>query len=229
MTSIGMWRIALLLVLVGALPGCSADDATDWPGPAFDGPAVYVSAAMGSESGHGDLSDPVNSVAAAFKLATSGDTIVIATGTYSESVSLPVDVGMKGAGSGETRIEPDHGQSGVTVGKNGGKIRLEGLTVHGATGFGISALVEQLGLVDVEVTGCRKWPGKPGTGHGVQVVGAHALVMESCSIRSNEGVGVVAEQVAWVRIGDPTYTGSPRHDGVATALQDFTPASGVTW
>ncbi len=206
--------------------GCSDDP--EEPG-GFDGPAVYVDGTKGSASGAGTLSDPVDTVAAAIKLAKTGDTLVLAAGTYTESVVLPVDVGMKGDGSGKTVIEPPKNGFGISAGKDGKAIKLEGLSVMKAFGYGISAQVESLVLVDVKVSETKIKVGSPGTGHGVQVVGAAKLVMEQCDISKNAGTGVIAQKVASVTIIDPAFSVSPRGvDATSIIYPAFSPASSIT-
>ena len=217
------------LILATVLPaGCASEDLEEASG--FDGPAVYVDAAKGSATASGSHGAPVSTIAAAVALAKAGDTIVIAAGTYAESVDLPVDVGLKGAGSGKTIIAPPAGARGIYIAPGGGVVRVEGVAISKATGYGLSADSQELALADVKVNQTGVKPGAPGSGHGVQFVNGAKLIMENCNITGNAGVGVVAVKVASVAIVDPAYSVSPRGDGGGRAIVDpaYSPASNIS-
>lgn len=220
--------IALLMSSALMVTGCASGDAED-PG-GFDGPAVYVDGAKGNPTAGGSLGSPVDTIAAAIKLAKAGDTIVVAAGTYAESADLPLDVGMLGAGSGKTILAPPAGEHGISLAAGGGKVRVEGVSISQATGYGLSAEVGEMTLADVKVEKTKLVPGSPGTGHGVQFVNGAKLIMENCNIIGNSGTGVLAIKVASVDIVDPAFSVSPRGDGGGQAIVDpaFSPASSIS-
>ena len=214
---------SLALLLMAA--GCGSEDPPESGG--FDGPAVYVDAAKGQTSASGNHGSPVDTVAAAIALAKPGDTIVIAAGTYAETVDLPADVGLKGGGSGLTVIAPPADSHGINLAKGGGTVTIAGVSVTGASGYGVSAEVNVLNLVDVKVEKTKTKQGQPGTGHGVQFSNGASLMMESCNIIGNAGTGLLAYRIGEVTIIDPAFSVSPRGDGGGAALIDpaFAPAS----
>ncbi|HTR82822.1 MAG TPA: T9SS type A sorting domain-containing protein [Bacteroidota bacterium] len=77
---------------------------------------------------------PYTTIQSAITAASSGDTILIAAGTYSESVSVSKSLTLLGAGS-STVIKPLSG-SGITISAN--NVKVQSLRVTGSTSNGIS-------------------------------------------------------------------------------------------
>jgi len=220
-------RLLVIPLALALLVGACSDDPDE--NGSFDGPAVYVDAVKGSAAGAGTFDDPVNTLEAAIKLAKAGDTLVLSAGTFSESVALPADVHIKGEGSGKTVIKPPKDGSGITLGKDGVDIKIEGVAITEAWGYGISAPVVGLTLVDVKVEKTKMKTGSPGTGHGIQVIGAAKLKMENCNVTMSAGTGVIAQKVASVSIVDPAYSVSPRGGSGSQSIVDpaYSPASSI--
>ncbi|MEQ8405926.1 MAG: right-handed parallel beta-helix repeat-containing protein [Oceanicaulis sp.] len=93
-------------------------------------------------TGAGDGSSPADaftSIQAAVDAALGGDTIQIAAGTYSESVTVDKALDFQGAGAGSTIIEPASGDGFHLVGDLGtdAEVSIDGVTVTNASGSGV--------------------------------------------------------------------------------------------
>ena len=128
-----LWPAVAALMLLGglwALFGTARPAAADGP--------WYVDGAMGDDGN--DCLAPGSAcatVGAALGKAASGDTIYVAAGTYSETITMTQAAEVIGAGPGET-VLTSGGTSVVTVDDGEGtafSARLEGVTVAGAQGY----------------------------------------------------------------------------------------------
>ncbi|WP_418282517.1 right-handed parallel beta-helix repeat-containing protein [Halorubrum sp. DTA98] len=92
-------------------------------------------------------------VADGLAAADSGDTVAVASGSFSEPALVigQDDLTLRGVGSGETTIESQSGGRGITV--EGDGVTLEGFTLDGAGGYGLKLqFASDLSLRDVHAT-----------------------------------------------------------------------------
>src|SRR5687767_911992 len=84
-------RLALFLLVVpmaAASLGCEAPCDNFPSAPDNAAASLYVTASSGSDSGNGSSSQPLATVTAALKLAGESTAILVAPGTYQESVII---------------------------------------------------------------------------------------------------------------------------------------------
>jgi len=135
-------------------------------------PALFVEA--GATAGDGTEAMPFGTIAEAVLAAVSGDTIVVAGGTYLEDVALPDGVSLRGACVAETIVEGSAGPlNGATIllGE-GSSVRdlsirglRPGLRADGVSGSAESVRVEGDGVGVVVINGGEL------TANGIAVVG----------------------------------------------------------
>jgi hypothetical protein len=144
--------LALALVLGFSL-------VTAMPVAAHPGTTYYVSTAGNDASGSGTAGNPWRTIQHAIGQVGGNDTIIIAAGTYEESVVVDKSLTLKGTQSGvdartrsgaETIIEPDEEEIGISILTAAGRvIVIDGLTVQNA-GHGIAT--PEFGLMAANIT-----------------------------------------------------------------------------
>ena len=123
---------------------------------------VYVDgAAVGCATGAGTAADPVCTITAALALASPGDTIRIAPGTYTENLTIGFDLDLIGTGGAE-----------VTIVDGSGVVLERVVTIPSAVAVGIDGLTITNGRTSTE------------NGGGVRVDGA--LVLTNSTVTGNE-------------------------------------------
>ncbi len=198
----------LCLGILGWLGGCSVETACDTTAyPSASGSVLRVSAACGQEGGNGSSGAPFRTISAALSAATPGTTIVVAEGNYGESLSIPAGVSVVGIGMDKVVVEPFLAKGGILV-SGTGATRITGLTVTGATGFGIGVQTAEVALSNVRVTKTNA-SGADQPGHGISAQGAARLDLQGCQLTNNDGVGLVAQGCGPVSIIDPLFSKNP--------------------
>lgn len=224
---------AAFLGLLGlsALMGCSADGRPcDAGGYAkATGAVVHVSARCGDDGGDGSAASPFATIAAAIKRSQPGTTVLVAPGSYVEAIELANGVHLVGTGSNAVALLPPADRRGVDIRAGVAITHVAGLRIEGASGFGVGGTDVALALTDVAVSGTKAHP-TLGPGYGVAAKGAPTLLVESCQIADNAGIGVAAFSSGPVSIIDPIFDGAAVAGGVdAAAIIDpiFKPSSQI--
>lgn len=203
---------------------CACGQDCDPGFPSASGSSVYVSAACGSASGDGSKDKPYATLDQGSKKAKSGDTVVVGAGSYTAGTSLLGGISLIGAGSGKVTISPAAGATGLTI-TGGGSTTIRGVTVSGATGYGVSVQGVGLHLEDVSVQGTKALADGSG-GHGVQAQAGSELVIERGNIQNNAGTGVLTVGVGTVSIVDPAFAPSVTVNGTTSIVDPaFSPQS----
>ncbi len=105
---------------------------------------LYVNA-NATSSGSGTIVSPFQTIQAAVNAASSGDVINVASGTYTEAVSITKDLTIVGAGALDTIIKApaDLPSEGVIVNVNGSGVRadISGFTIEGPGSSGCGSLM----------------------------------------------------------------------------------------
>lgn len=214
-------RLILALALSVAAGGCAEDCAPDFP--VTSGSAVYVSAKCGSAAGKGTQQEPYATPTQAAAAAKSGDTIVLGAGTYTVGISIVGGVNVLGGGSGKAIIAPS-GSGGITV-VGTGTSTIRGISVTGASGYGISAKDTALNLAEIAITKTKALADGSG-GHGVQAQGGTAVSVEKGTISDNAGTGVLTVGVGTVSIVDPAFAPNASNaDSTSIVDPAFSPQS----
>lgn len=112
-------------------------------------------------AGTGSVSSPVCSIATAIDLASPGDVIYIAPGTYVENVVIGIDLDLIGTGGADVTIVDGNDAGSVVVISNGVTAMIDGLTIRN-------------GRTSV-------------AGGGIRVVGA--LTLRNSTVTENEAIG----------------------------------------
>ena len=195
------------LSLLGWVVGCSVDNPCDsTPYPSASGAVLRVSMSCGQEGGTGSSAAPFRTISAALSAATPGTTVVVAEGNYGESLSIPAGVSVIGLGMDKVRIEP-FAKGGILV-TGTGATRISGLTVTGATGFGIGVQTAEVALSGVRIENTPA-AGSSKPGHGISAQGAARIDLQGCQLINNAGVGLVAQGSGPVSIIDPLFSKNP--------------------
>lgn len=191
----------------GATPAAAADPCRGVTWPAASGAVTRV-ASCGRDTGDGSAARPYLTISAALAVAKPGSTVVVAKGTYAESLAVAAGVSLAGSGLLEVTLAPP-GKAGIVItGK--GHTRIAGLRVTGAVGAGVSVQDSAVTLVSVRIEK-TKADTTPGSGHGVSATQPAALVLEGCQLIDNEGVGLVAARASGaVSIVDPLFLKDPK-------------------
>ena len=131
---------------------------------------VYVDvSAANCATATGSAADPVCSITAAIAIASPGDTIRIAPGTYIENVDLPFDLTLLGTGGADVTIV-DGSLSGTVI------------TIPAA--------------VAVEIEGLTITRGQAPSGGGIKLSGDLVLTNSTiCANRSADGAGIAADML----------------------------------
>lgn len=111
---------------------------------------VFVDASEPA-GGSGTETSPFSTIAEATAVATADSVILLARGTYPESVMLPAGVTLEGACVEETVIDPPAGAAGILVTTSSATVRE--LTVRGSTAFDLRSSDVTVESVSVRPTG----------------------------------------------------------------------------
>lgn len=221
-------RIALglgLALLTG--PSCDSPESSAATCPptfaSASGPAVYVSAVCGADSGDGTQAQPLRTLSAGVARAKAGTTVLAAAGTYSESVALPGGVSL--AGFGKVRIVPFG--NGISV-SGPGQTTISGVTVSGAKGTGIAVTGTVIRLENVRVEATVAGAG--GSGSGVAISAAAKVEIVASQLVGNAKYGVEVSGSGPTSIIDPLFHVDPRGLAGNVAIIDplFLPHSEAT-
>lgn len=219
--------LALACLVPLALVGCEDDPRCDYTAPAAASGASLHVASCGRDGGSGAADDPLATFAAALDRAGEGATIAIGPGSF----AWPADatalggVSVVGSGSDQTFFAAG-GARGLRL-SGGGTSTLRGFSLSGASDALIRSEGASLVLIDLVLTGGVADP-EGSLGHGVAIRDAQSLVVESCLIEDNGGVGVWAHNVGSVEIIDPTYAVSPRAEGAGGIIDPtYKPATRI--
>ena len=131
-----------------------------------------------------DIQDGIND-------ATSGDTINVAAGTYTENLVIDKQLILQGAGSGVTTVDATGG-NGIKILSS--DVTIKDLSITGASGHGIlitpgaTSIRDNIVLDNLVITGS--------TGHGVRLdnaISVDNLQVLNCQITNNVGIGINSE------------------------------------
>jgi Right handed beta helix region len=162
-TTMVHWKRILILSSV-ALPVVLAALAT--------GPIISVLAAStlnvspsGTDSATcGAVASPCKTISQAIANASVGDTVLVAAGTYHESVTLSKQLTLQGASAATVIIDATGLVNGVMLGAGSSGSTVQGFTVKNATGEGILAMtVANITITQNVVTGNDKGSGTTAT------------------------------------------------------------------
>lgn len=224
--------LSVFTIFCVAVGGCTLTSSTT-PGntesfPDVNGqPALYVSAVHGSDGGDGSRERPFARIQSAIDAAKSGTTIAIAAGTYSENLKLPAGISLQGT-PGMTDFLASSATSLATVIE--GSIAVTGkgtsvigtLFVTGAKGAGISIETASAKLSRIMVVANQ--------GDGISLSSSENVSLDTCIIRDNTGIGLVARGSGKVTIIDPLFHIDPRKGTFANSIIDplFLPNSVIS-
>jgi parallel beta helix pectate lyase-like protein len=192
---------------------CPAGDWPDIP-PELSGNRIFVKA--GSPGGDGSQAAPYATISEAVASALAGELIVIARGTYPESISLDKDLTLYGACPSQTSIVgpgPYSASSGVIAvaadtqaavynlrisgGTNGVRLNgdssavlLAGVWIHESTGQGISGGGAEMILSGVLITSVFA-DSSGSKGVGVSAWGGPTVDMTDCTIENVRSLGIL--------------------------------------
>ena len=131
-----------------------------------------------------DIQDGIND-------ATSGDTINVAAGTYTENLVIDKQLILQGAGCGVTTVDATGG-NGIKILSS--DVTIKDLSITGASGHGIlitpgaTSIRDNIVLDNLVITGS--------TGHGVRLdnaISVDNLQVLNCQITNNVGIGINSE------------------------------------
>ncbi len=186
------------------------------PGVAL-GATIYVGAATCPAVGAGTFGNPYCSIQTAVNNATAGDTIVIAAGTFMESVVISKNLTLQGASAATTLVTGDGNNPAIKV-TVGVTVVVKSLAASGASadvnggGFHNSGT---LTLPDVAVTGNSA----TGNGGGIYNANTGVLVMERGSLNGNSADlsgGAIFNAVGGsVTLSGVAITGNSDQNGLA--------------
>jgi hypothetical protein len=197
--------IALLMMVVCALPGClkrggdfcddpgfACDDAAGYgcyASPLPDTPLVFVHPLAPREGADGTIEHPYPTINDGLEAAEAGDTVVLSAGTYEESVRLDEPVDLVGAGASRTTIHSeDERETLALVGINGTTIA--GVTLKGDGGLGL--LVTGCTGTTIRDTAVSEYDdGEDYPGVGVYVIDSKSIRLDSMDINNNLLYGLV--------------------------------------
>jgi hypothetical protein len=139
------------------------------------GPVIYVEA--GATSGDGSMDTPFGTIGEAVVVATSGDTVAIAGGTYAEEVTLPDGVSLRGACASTTIIEGADGPLSSAVVTAGEGSAVSDLTLRGGRpGLRIDGVAASAARLRVEATHL-----------GIPVINGGSLDAEEIAVVGTDG------------------------------------------
>jgi len=96
----------------------------------------YVNGASGNDSNNGKTSATAcKTIGRAIFYSTSGDSIVVAAGTYTENLSVGFDLSIVGANARTTIIDGGHSSTTITVGSTTAHVNLAQLTIRNGSGL----------------------------------------------------------------------------------------------
>lgn len=157
---------------------------------------LYVDqAAVNCAAGTGTAADPVCTIPEAIALATAGDTVHIAPGTYFGPVAIPFDLELVGTGGQVVTVLDAEGSGSVVSIPAGVTGTLDGLTLRNGRAIvrGGGIVVEgNLNLRNSTVmeNGAFGIFGFVGGGGIAALSGGSTVVIEQCSISNNDTEGV---------------------------------------
>ena len=229
------WAAAALTAMsaLAAAASCGSPEACDGVTfPTVSGRVLRVSSQCGTANGTGSATVPFATISAALAAAQTGDTVVVAAGTYTESLDAKAGVNLVGAGATAVRIQPKAGAA-IAI-KGSGATKISGIGVYNAVGFGIG-ISEGAEVVLQGVRVEKTVAAAQGThlGYGVAATGAKAVSLEGCQLVGNSAVGLVSSGSGPISIIDPLFLKNPIASarGVGTVgIMDplFTPQSQIT-
>ena len=217
------------VAVAGALvfsAGCDDPDPCASPGyPSASGTVLRVHGVCGSGQGDGSAQAPFASIGAALLHASAGTTVVVASGIYRESVTLPPGVNLVGSA---TQLSPYDGVGLTIAGKGTSTVR--SIAIVEARGIGIDIDQAEVVLDQVIVRGTNSLSAAQ-PGHGIRANAAAKLTLQGCQVQDSAGIGVAVTGSGPVVIIDPLFkpaqlARSQDQAGIIDPL--FMPASRIT-
>ena len=204
---------------------------------------LFVRGGSSGADADGSKDRPFATLGAAASKATSGTAILVAAGTYTESIVLAAGVTV--IGQGAVTLSPTAAAAAITADANGGFVDLQHIRIAGAAVAGVNTRGVHLRLVDCIIENTRNvatasaetsWV----NGHGIhfqgspssgETLGTRVLELVKTRVVGNGGVGVLAVHAAQVVIrGEGTDSPRPKPATGGEAgiiLPDFLPDSRV--
>lgn len=198
-----IWKICSMGAGVVLFSGCGAGESEACQSSAYpaapDGATslVHVSSACSGEGADGTIEHPYAKISDAVNAVPKGSSVLIAPGTYAESLQIKQDIALVGSSDGTKPeqagaiVQPPTG-SGVTV--DGATVLIRGLAIESAAHSGIAV---HGGSVTVE--GCRVTGTKldgADFGHGVSVSSNGSIILQHNAISGSAGAGVFVRDSA---------------------------------
>ena len=229
------WAVATLTAMsaLAAAASCGSPEACDGVTfPTASGRVLRVSSQCGTANGTGSATVPFATISAALAAAQTGDTVVVAAGTYTESLDVKAGVNLVGAGATAVRVQPKTGAA-IAI-KGTGATKISGIGVYNAVGFGIG-ISEGAEVVLQGVRVEKTVAAAQGThlGYGVAATGAKSVSLQGCQLVGNSAVGLVSSGSGPISIIDPLFLKNPiasaRGAGTVGIIDPlFTPQSQIT-
>lgn len=148
--------------------------------------------APGCVTGNGSQSAPFCDINDALAVAASGDTIVVAPGTYFERLDLSVDLVLEGTGGAASTIVDGSGMGRVVYIRPGVRATLEGLTIRNGFVLGSTPLVRGGGILNEgdltirdSVVADNRLRGNP-SGRGAGIASTGELTLIGTVVTDNE-------------------------------------------
>ena len=170
---------------------------------AFLGPYV-VATTTGFAFGHGTVRPALTwkvpaggHISRALASARPGDTVVVAPGTYHESVRLPAGVALVSAQRQGAVIE---GGEVVVLAEDIRNARIAGFKIAGSSGIGIHIYNSEIEVTDLEITGMRE--------AGIDIEGQSPALIRANTVAGNPGTGIVVRGDARPVISNNVITGN---------------------
>lgn len=209
--------------------GCEEPDLCANPGyPSATGAVLRVHGLCGNDQGDGSAQAPFGTIGAALLHASAGTTVVVASGIYRESVTLPPGVHLVGAGGAGTQLSPYDGVGLTIAGKGTSTVR--SIVIEQARGIGIDIDQAEVVLDQVVVRGTKSLSAAQ-PGHGIRANAAAKLTLQRCQVQDSAGIGVAVTGSGPVVIIDPLFKPAqgPRSQDQAGIIDPlFLPASRIS-
>lgn len=200
----------------GCQPLGDACPAGDWPEVPADVPGARVHARAGASGGDGSPAAPFGTIAEAVAAAAEGDVVVIAGGSYPESLTIDKHLTLWGACARDTLIAPPGPydaataavqvvqdrhvelrnlriggeQQGVRVDAAGAELTLRGVWIHGAAGNGVDVAQGTARLAGCLVTATRA--AGDFYGLGLRTAAGAVANIQACTFERNRDVAFSA-------------------------------------
>ena len=136
-------------VLIGTLPVSAIEETTTTTSTTIS--TWYVDASNTTGTENGSQAYPYNTIGEAIDAASTGNTIIVADGTYNENVAIGKSLTLTGNTTDPSLVVIDGNDSGTVVTIDANNVTITGFTI---TGSGSTPL-QDCGILTDQVTGCN--------------------------------------------------------------------------